>query len=110
MGATEPDRPCLTGSKEGSMIVLSTEARDRSDLEGSVVCEKGVVGETRAEPSAAPLANVVASSGSETSFLETTGLTCSAAQTEMYRSTHFETMVSSNSPGASSLKRSPAAR
>lgn len=64
-------------------MVLSTEARDRSDLEGRVVCEKGVVGDTSAEPSAVPLAKVVASSGRETSFLAATGPTCSEEQTEM---------------------------
>ena len=66
----ELDRPSLDGGwKVGSSIVLSVDARERRDLEGSADWEKGVVGEIKADPSAEPAANVVSRAGRE-SFLD----------------------------------------
>ncbi len=77
VSAIDEDRCCFfCGSKEGSRMVLSVEARDRRDLDGRVDWEKGVVGEIRAEalPAAVALENAVAREGREISlsFLPTT--------------------------------------
>lgn len=103
----EPERPSLAGWDVESSIGLSSDARERRDFGGKVVCENGVVGDMTAFSAA--LEKVVVSSGKSLLFF-VSGTACRAAVDAMYWSTHFEMMVSSNSPDASILKRSPAAR
>ena len=84
--------------------------RDSRDLDGRVDWEKGVVGEMSVEPSIELLPKVVARAGREASSFEGLAGAWFLDETAMYWSTHFEMMVSSNSLGASSLNRGPAAR
>ncbi len=63
-----------------------------------------------AEPSTDPPPKVVAMAGRDTSSLECLAGAWFLDETAIYWSTHLEMMVSSNSLGASSLNRGPAAR
>ena len=104
----ELERPSLVGWDVESSMALSSDARERRDFGGKVVCENGVVGDMTAFSAA--FEKVVVSSGKSLLFFVSSGTACRAAVEAMYWSTHFEMMVSSNSPDASILKRSPAAR